>query len=81
MSCEKSHSLLKKNALRKEREQKKAAVEEKKELDYIVSLKEQIDKINGELIAKEVIIEDLKSQIILRDLYERETIDSYENTL
>ena len=79
----KSHFLLRKNALKKEREQKNAAEEEKKtELDSVVSLKEEIDQLNNELNAKEVIVEDFeKDQIILRNLYERGIIDENDNIL
>ena len=79
----KSQFLLWKNAFKKEREQKDAAEEEKKkELDSVVALKEEIDQLNNELIAKEVIIEDFeKDQIILHNLYERGIIDENGNIL
>ena len=79
----KSHFLLRKNVLRKEREEKEAAEEEKKkELDYIVALKEQIERLNEELITKEIVIEDFeKDQAILRDLYEHGIIDENGNVL
>ena len=79
----KSHFLLRKNVLRKEREEKEAAEEDKKkELDSIVALKEQIERLNEELITKEIVIEDFeKDQAILRDLYEHGIIDENGNVL
>ena len=76
----KSHFLLRKNVIRKEKEEKEAAEEEKKkELDSIITLKEQIERLNEKLITKEIVIEDFaKDQAILLDLYEHEIITRME---
>ena len=83
VSLVRSHYLLRKNVLRKEKEERHAAeILRKEELDSIDSLKEQIDKLNNELFAKEVEIEDLaKDQSILHDLFERRIIDEHGNIL
>ena len=78
-----SHYLLRKNVLKKEKERRQAAeIERKEESHSIDSLKEQISKMKDELFLKEVEIEDFaKDQSILCDLYERGIIDERRNVL
>ena len=78
-----SYYLLRKNVLKKEKEERHAAeILRKEELDSIDSLKEQIDKLNNKLFAKEVEIEDLaKDQSILHDLFEFGIINEHGNIL
>ena len=74
----KSHLLLKKNILRKERERKEEKeLERKEELDSIMSFQNKINELKEDLAEKSKQIDILKAdQDILRDLYERGIIDA-----
>ena len=74
----KSHLLLKKNILPKERERKEEKeLERKEELDSIMSFQNKINELKEDLAEKSKEIDILKAdQDILHDLYERGIIDA-----
>ena len=79
----KSHLLLNKNILRKERERKEEEeLERKEELDSIPLFQNKIRELEEDLAEKNKEIENLeRDQNILRNLYERDIIDANGNLI